>query len=133
MKKSYKGLILWLICFICGYGGLIFLPDNNINFLTNISMLYVSAMIAALSYYMYRYDKIYWINGVMFEDAVKMTRQQRDRFTWRHFEVFGKFLCLHIVFALITHFFNFPLWTIITVPTIGLIVTAISTIRIKPE
>ena len=133
MKKSYKGLIYWLIGFLAAMFSLSFLPIENTKLITNLCILMCTAGVTLLLYIVYRYDKIYWINGVMYEDAVKWSRQQRDRFTWRHFEVFGKFLCLHIVFALISHFFNFPLWIIITVPTIGLIITAISTIRIKPE
>lgn len=133
MKKSYKGLVIWLIVFIVSYGWLIILPVENFNLLTNISMLYTTGMIATLCYIIYRFDKIYWINGVMFEDAAKMTRRQRDRYTLRHFEAFGKFFCIHLIFAIIAHFFGFPLWIIITVPAIGLIAAAISTIMIKPE
>ena len=133
MKKSYKGLWIWTVCFLAGEALMPFLPVKNTALITNLSILYCTAAITVLIYITYRYDKIYWINGVIFEDAEKMTRQQRDEFTYAHFVKFRNCFAVHLLFAVAAHFFDFPIWAIITLPMILLIVTAISTIKIKTE
>ncbi|MBE6866563.1 MAG: hypothetical protein E7492_06395 [Ruminococcaceae bacterium] len=133
MNKSYKGLMLWVIIFIAGMCVPPLLPIDDTALITNLSLLYCTAAITVLIYIIYRYDKIYWINGVIFEDAEKMTRQQRNEFTYAHFVKFRNCFIIHLVFAVAAHFFDFPIWAIITLPMLLLIATAISTIKIKTE
>ncbi len=133
MNKSYKGFVLWIIIFVGGMCVFPFLPIEDTALITNLSLLYCSAGITGLIYIIYKYDRIYWLTGVFFDDALKLTRQQRDEYTYAHFVKFRNCFIIHLVFAVASQFFNFPMWAIITLPMILLIATAISTIKIKME
>lgn len=130
MKKSYKGFILWIVVFMSG-----FLPLTNIpatgDMLTRMSLIYCGIMIVLLSYIIYRTDKIYWYNGISFEDAEKATVEQRAAYARSHLKAFLLFMLIYSIFTVITGFMKITSLVDILFFSVGLIITAISTIKIK--
>lgn len=130
MKRSYKGLFLWVILYMTGAVLFIFLPFRGA-VITRLVMNYTSVMIALLAYIIYKSDRVYWYNGIIFEDAEKAGRERRDEYTYKHFEKFSKFAIYFAIFSVIFHLFGLSIWLDTAVLTIGLIITAISTIKIE--
>ncbi len=130
MKKSYKGLILWIILFIIGFTPFMMLDISGV-LITRITTNYTCIMIAALAYSIYKFDRVYWYNGVLFEDAEKAGRERRDAYAYKHFEIFAKFAIYFAIFSVISHLYGISIWIDIAVLTVGLIITAISTIKIE--
>ncbi|MBQ8603914.1 MAG: hypothetical protein IJ410_03600 [Oscillospiraceae bacterium] len=130
MKKSYKGFILWIVLFMAGFFP-IMLIKTNAGLLTRITMNYTSMMLAFLAYIIYKYDRIYWYNGVDFEEAAEAGRERRDAYTVAHLKKFIKFAGFYALFSFIMHLAGKGIWIDSIVFTLGLICTAVSTIRIK--
>ena len=130
MKKSYKGLVLWMIVFLAGFAPFMLLKISG-SLLTRLTLNYTCIMIAVLSYIIYRYDKIYWYNGVYFKQAEDAGRQRRDAYALAHFEKFKKMVIFFVVYSIIAHLLKIFIFIDVFVMVIATITTAISTMKIK--
>ena len=133
MKKSYKGFFLWLALFLFGFYPLLLISGDNGNTATKLTLLYTTLMVAGLMIIIERTDKVYWINGVTFEEAEKAGYEKRMEFAAAHTRKFNAFAVIHTVFTVISFIFNLSIWLDIIVMLVGLIVTAFSTINIRLE
>ena len=132
MKKSYKGLVVWLVLYLLGFVPIImFVPDGKIA--VKLVMWYTSVMITLLMLLIRNTDSVYWINGVYYEDAEKATYEQRMEFAQKHLDKFQKHTVLYTAFTLASYFIGVHFVIDILVFCISLIVTAVSTINIKLE
>ena len=130
MKKSYKGIFVWVLLYITGYIPIILFIDTA-SAATRLSLIYCSFMITLLSYAIYKYDKIYWYNGVMFEEAENATPEARNRYTYAHFKIFMRFTCFYIIFTAAAVYLGISIWIDIAIFSAGIIASAISTMKIK--
>lgn len=131
MKKSYKGLFLWLIIYLLGFVPMFGIDDGAV--VTRLTLWYTSVMITVLMLIIRNTDSVYWINGVYFEDAEKAGYEKRMEFAQRHLDKFKKHTFLYTVFTLVSYFVGMHFAIDIIVFCVSLIVTAISTINIKLE
>lgn len=130
MKKSYTGLILWFVFFIAGYFPIVILCRNT-DISMKLSLVYCTFAITLLSYIIYKFDKVYWYNGVNFEDAEKASFDDRQLYALKHFKVFLKFSLGYSIFAVISYILKFGFITDIAVFSIGIVTAAIYTIKFK--
>lgn len=130
MNKSYKGLFLWIILFMAGFIPFMML-DINGALITRFTMNYTCIMIAALAYSIYKFDRVYWYNGVLFEDAEKAGRERRDAYALAHFEKFKKLVILFAVYSTIAHILKITIFIDVLVLVFATIATAISTMKIE--
>lgn len=129
MKKSYKGLVLWLIAYLLGFVPMFAIDDGAI--VTRLTLWYTSAMITGLMLIIRNTDSVYWINSVDFKTAEKVGYEKRMEFAQAHLDKFKKHTVLYTVFTLASYFLGLHFAIDITVFCISLIVTAFSTINIR--
>lgn len=129
-EKSYLGLILWMIVFLAGTVLCMFLPEKMM--LRGVMQL-CSVGVAVLIYMIYVNEKIYWINGVTFEEALKATSEQRKAFAMRHLKLFGGFAGGFLLFSVVSYALSWSEWWDFGVGTVGLIAVAIASVPIKLE
>ncbi len=129
-KKSYKGLIIWLICFIAAYVGVMLLAhDSRRATLATMDVLTIS--VAVLSGMIFLNEKIYWYTGVTFEAAEKLSSAERKAYAWKYFVRFLAVAVGYIIFSVPAFVFRLPEWLTITVGCAAVIIAALSTINIK--
>ena len=130
-EKSYKGLILWLIGFLAAEILPAFLPISDGALLTRIAMNVMTLGLTVLCWMMFRNEKVYWINGVTFEQAKRATSDQRQEFAMAHLRKFGKFALVYLAFSVLAQCIRLHIVFDILIACIGLVTVAISTIKIK--
>ena len=89
LKKSYRGFVLWMLGFLAGLAGMMFLPVEDGSLLTRAVIVYTAAAVALLAWIIWRTERIYWYNGTEYEDAVAAGSERRKRFAWQHFRIFA--------------------------------------------
>ncbi len=129
-KKSYVGFIVWLIiisilCMIpC------FLPieddDLKLRLVYNIGSL----GIAALTWIIYKTGFIYWYNGISYFEALRVGAARRQAYARKHFSRFRFFAMAFLIFSIIAQLLHGSYWIDTVVFTVGILLTAVSTIRI---
>lgn len=127
-EKSYLGLILWLIGFLAVMTLCLFLPEAWM--LRGIMQL-CSLGILVLIYMIWVNEKIYWINGVTFEEALQATSAQRKAFAGAHLKLFGWFAAAFLVFSAVSVALGWSEWWDFAVGTVGMIAVAVATVPIK--
>ena len=132
-EKSYKGLVLWLLGYTAALVLCMFAPFEDEGLLVRLSLNVTWCAIAVLCWMMVRNERIYWINGVTFEQAKRATSDQRREFAEKHFRKFGKCALICLAFSAVGQLIGLHFVFDILVETIYLIVVAISTIKIKLE
>ena len=131
LKKSYKGLGLWMLGFVAVVLSVALIPELDYKIATRLVLNSTSISVSVLAYIIYKTEYIYWYNGVSYEQANKTESRIRKSYAYAHVVVFAKFSLFMAVFSVIMHLMNKSIAWDIIVCTIGLIVAAISTIKIK--
>ena len=130
MKKSYKGLILWMIIYLLGFVPIIkFVPDGFIA--VKLIMWYTSVMITALMLIIRNTDSVYWINSVDFKTAEKVGYEKRMEFAQAHVDKFSKHSVFFTIYVAIGYFLGTGPLVDTIVFTISLVAVAFSTINIR--
>ena len=131
LRKSYTGFVLWMILFIAGMFAVIFFPTEDEALLVRLLMNWMTLGVAGMALLIRLKQAVYWYNGTSFEDAVKAGEERRKRFAQRHFERFACLAGIYLIYSLLAQLYGLPFWIDIVLATVGLIVAAISTLRIK--
>ena len=130
MKKSYKGLVVWLVLYLLGFVPIImFVPDGKIA--VKLVMWYTSVMITLLMLLIRNTDSVYWINGVDFKTAEKAGYEKRMEFAQAHLDKFSKHTVFFTIYAVIGYFLGFGALLDTVVFTVSLVAVAFSTINIR--
>ncbi|MBE5786511.1 MAG: hypothetical protein E7324_03110 [Clostridiales bacterium] len=130
LKKSYKGLVFWVL----GYTTAIFCPlffTHDTALVIRLTMNITTAGMALLCGIILKTEAVYWFNGTEYEEAVKAGTERRKAFARKHFDVFFWFATLYFLFSVLMHLLQASFWIDFSVGCIGLIAAAISTIRFK--
>lgn len=130
-KKSYKGLVWWLVLMFALTVAAAFLPIRDGDLMTRISLNVMGFLLVALMFIIYKAEAVYWINGVTFEEAEEAGSERRKRFALRHLERFGWFALLYLLFSVGAQLTGIGMGYDAALWAIGLIVTAVCTIPIK--
>lgn len=130
-RKSYLGLVLWLIAFCMAETSCFFLPINEIKmqlaFFDNI----MTVSLFLLTYIIYKTEYVYWYNGTEFTAAKEAGKERRKRFAAEHMKRFGYFTLTFFIYTIISYLLKFPYGIDISMVVIGTIAAAISTVKIK--
>lgn len=130
LKKSYRGFVLWMAGFFAVSVGAMFLTEDDtlaIRIIENICTISV----AALTCLIYRTEAVYWYTGTSYEDAVEAGQRRRKAFAWEHCKRFGWFAAVFLVLSALAQWKGISVWIDFTLFCIGLLATAVSTIRIQ--
>lgn len=131
LKKSYKGFMIWMICFLVCCFGSAFLGIDDAALLTRVIMNVMTLSMAVLTYMIYRNGYIYWYTGITYEEAAAVSPERRKEYAYKHWKLFGIFAVAYLVFTILMHLLQMGFWVDIVVCTIGLIVVAVRTIWYK--
>lgn len=130
-RKSYKGLVLWLLGFTAVMCAPMLLETEDGGLLTRLSLNLTSLGIVALMAIIWRTESAYWINGVTFEQARDAGSARRRAFAMAHLRAFGRFAAGFALFSVIMQARGVHFAADIVVFCVGIVATAIGTIRIR--
>lgn len=130
-KKSYLGIWFWIFGMCAAYFGCFFLPKMDIQITIAILDNVMTISIFALSLIIYLLETVYWYNGIEYEEALKAGTDRRKKCALEHMKRFGGFALIFLVYSVLSILIGIPYGVDIAVVTIGLIVTAITTIKIN--
>ncbi|MBP3541181.1 MAG: hypothetical protein J6K72_05140 [Clostridia bacterium] len=130
-KKSYLGLVIWLVLFMAIPFVMIVLPPLDGSTMMRLFLNYMAISLALLMLIIHQTEAIYWINGVEFDQAKEAGSEKRKAFAMRHLERFGWFALLFAAFSCLCHILGWSEWIDFAVCVVGIFGVAISTISIK--
>lgn len=130
-KRSYKGFVIWVILFLAVMIGSIFIPLTDIEMHLRIDTNICTIMITLLTFIIYKTQNIYWFNGIEYEEALKAGESRRKAYAFKHFKYFSVLSIIVLVFSIIMYITSQSPWIDFIIGMLGLIITAISTIKIK--
>lgn len=131
LKKSYTGFILWLIVYTATIFLPAFLPTYDGGLLVRLIMGWTAIALLLLMLMIYVSEKVFWINGVTYEQAVEAGSARRKAFALRHLVHFAAFSAPYLVFTVVAQIIGWPFWIDIVVFTAGIIAAAVSTVKIR--
>lgn len=130
-KKSYRGFVLWLLGFMAAAFSPLLLPTDDAGLLIRLVQNLTSIGLVILAWIILRTESVYWINGTTFEQARDAGSERRRAYASAHLRVFARFAAGYFLFSAFMQWRHFSYTIDIIVFTVGIIVTAVSTIRIK--
>ena len=130
-KKSYLGLVIIILIYFISLVSLFFLKNLDSNTITHITGVLTVVFVFSITLVIYLTGYIYWYNGISYEDALNKTKEERKIYAKKIMLIFLVFLSLYLIYSLFAIIFKFPYYGTILVLTVGLIVSAISTIKVK--
>ena len=132
-EKSYKGLIFFIIGYTIAMFLPLFLPIEDPRLLTRIVLNICTIGIAILCWMMYRNEKIYWINGISFEQAKRATSSQRKEYALWYLRKFGNAALIFLIFSIPAQYFHLSIVLDTIVMTALLVAVAIKSLNVKLE
>ena len=130
-RKSYKGLVIWVLAFLAALLVVCFLPYQSPTVPARLMTHLCTFGIASLSWMIWRTEQVYWYNGVSFEEAEKAGSERRKAYALRHFRLFSGYAIIALLVSMAAYRLRLPWWVDFTVIMIGLIVAAFRTLAYK--
>lgn len=131
LRKSYKGLFLWIVFFFIIMFGTSFLPIKDGEILTRIVLNICMCSITLLTFIIYKTEYVYWYNGTTYEEAVQAGSERRKIFAWKHLKKFAIFAIVYLIASIALDLLEITILIDVILVAIGSIITAISTITTK--
>ena len=130
-KKSYFGFWVWLLLFCVLTFGVCLIPKIKIQIIIAFVDNIMTIGCFVLSFIIYKTEYIYWYNGTSFEEAKEAGSDRRKRFALAHMKRFGYFALGFFIYSVVSIFVGIPYGIDIAIVSVGIVLTAISTINIK--
>ena len=131
LKKSYKSFVVFMILFMASMFLPILLPFKDEALLVRIVLNICNLGIVILMVMIFLNERVYWFNGITYEEALLAGSLRRKIYAKRHLVVFFIAFIIYFFLSIIFQVLNISMWVDIILNTIVVIVAAISTIRIK--
>ncbi|MBQ9607888.1 MAG: hypothetical protein IJV15_00415 [Lachnospiraceae bacterium] len=131
MKKTYMGLIIWIIIYSVLMSAVAFLPIRDWMLLSRILMVFTAAAVVCLMAIIYVQETVYWMSGISFEQAVSVGSEHRKRFAFLHMRLFGIFAVFYALYSIVAHVLHIEWWVDIIVFTVALIAVCIYSNKYK--
>ena len=130
-RKTYAGFIVWLIGFVIAMLSICFLPVEDEAVLTRLLQNLCTLSIALLTWMIWRNERVYWYNGITFEEAEKAGSERRKEYAFRHFRLFGGYALVALAATMASHLACLPWWVDFTFICVGMIAAAFRTMKYK--
>ena len=131
LKKSYKGLVWWVIIFTAVLFLFCFVRIEDEGLIMRLICAEMNCGVAALAYMIYRNEAVYWYNGTEYEEAVAAGSERRKAFAKKHLDRFAVCAAATLLYSSAAQALGWPFWIDIVLATVALIAAAISTVKIK--
>ena len=134
-KKSYWGFLIILLLYLAAAFSPIFIPAiRERHGAGSAWMVFSTAVfVFALIFYIYKTGKIYIFTGVTYEEALKLTPEQRKNYGYLHLRKFLPATILLVAYAVLAYIAKLPDAVSVVVMLVVLVATALSTTKIKLE
>lgn len=130
-KKSYLGLVIWIVLYTAAMTGCAFLPKMDIQILLAVTDNITITGCFVLTFIIYKTEYIYWYNGTDYTKAKEAGSERRKKFALEHMKRFGKFALFFAVYSVISILLHIPYGLDITIAVVGIVFVACSTTNIK--
>lgn len=122
LKKSYRELILWMLGFTAVITGAAFLPIGEdvgllIRVLDNLTMVSVAILMLVI----WRTEKVFYFNGITFEEAVEAGPDRRRAYAWKHVRLFGVAAAVYLLYSVVAQLLHLNWWIDIILILAGLL------------
>lgn len=131
LKKSYKGLVWFMVGFAAALFALCFLPTEDEALMSRLICNLSTAGMALLAWIVYRTEYVYWYNGTEYEEAVAAGSERRKAFARKHLNSFAACALGYLLYSALAQALDWPWWIDLVLCFVGLIAAAVSTIKIK--
>ncbi|MCM1026544.1 MAG: hypothetical protein NC432_08900 [Roseburia sp.] len=121
-----------MIAFIAGMLGLSLLPIEDAHLTARICHVACAAGVEALTLVIYKTEKIFWYNGVSYQEAVEAGSDRRRAYALKYVKRFGILTVGILVFSFIAQLLRLNIAFDTAAMVIGLVVCALSTVKLKP-
>lgn len=131
LKRSYRGFVLWMAGYFVLMVSVSFLPIKDNGLLMRIFDFLTAASIEVLMLIVYKTEKVFWINGIGYEDAVEAGAERRKALALRYVKRFGTLTVGIFLFSIGAQLLRLPYWADLCVVTAAFVGCAFSTIRFR--
>ena len=130
-KKSYRGFGILMVVFVVALFALPFILNADAKVISIIIFNIMNLWMALVTFVIYKTEKIYWITGISYEEALNTPSEDRILYAKRHLQRFGIYAGVFVIYSVVSVICNIPIVVDIVLETIGIVGVAISTINIK--
>ena len=130
LKKSYKSLFLIVLIFIVGGVGIVLLPVNE-SMMVRIIFNYMDLFCVILLNVVYKTERVYWITGITYEEALEAGSERRKRYAKCHLRDFGFFSIGYLILSVLLHLFHITFYVDIGIYLVGICAICVGPIRYK--
>lgn len=131
LKKSYKGLILWMIGYTAVLIGAAFLPIRDVGLLVRVIDSLTMVSVVVLMLIIWRTEKVFWFTGMSFEQAVEAGPARRKAYAWKHVKLFGIFAAAYLLFSVVAQMLHFPIAVDLAVLMAGMFAVCVFSMKFK--
>ena len=110
---------------------LAFLPTEDVGLIVRLLNNIMTIGIVILMFMIYKTEKVFWINGVSYEDAVEAGSERRRAYAMRYLKRFGIFAAGIFLYSFIAQMLQIPYGIDIAIGFVGIVACAFSTMRFK--
>ena len=130
-KKSYTGFVIWLIGFCVFTVGACFLPNLSTQLTLAVVDNACTIGIFILTFLIYQTEYVYWYNGTSYEEAKAAGSERRKAFALAHMKRFAYFALAFLVYTVMSLMLGIPYGFDIGIACVGILIVALSTLKIK--
>lgn len=131
LKKSYKGLILWMIGYPAVLIGAAFLPTKDVGLLVRVIDGLTMVSVVVLMLIIWKTEKVFWFTGMSFEEAVEAGSARRKAYAWKHVKLFGIFAAAFLLFSVVAQVLHFSIAVDLAVLMVGMIAVGVFSMKFK--
>ncbi|WP_343208612.1 hypothetical protein [Anaerolentibacter hominis] len=135
-KKSYLGFVLWIIGFMAASGGgarlyYVWFPEDSGTGAMLFTLTVAYFAVVFLMWLIFITQKIYWLNGVEYEDAKEAGESRRKACARAHLILFLKNFLAWLVYCAAAVLFSLPVALNCVVFLAVVIIPAVWSMKIK--
>lgn len=132
MKKDYAGFWMFMLFYVTAMiCSALWLPIKDNHLMTRVMLCQTTLQIEILMLIMYFADRIYWVNGISFEEAEAAGPERRKAYAGKLVKRFGILALVCMVSSTLLHIMHASIGNDIIIVLVGSIGCAISIIPIK--
>lgn len=134
-KKSYTGFLIILLLYLIAAFLPIFIPviHDRPGAVTAWMCFATAVFVFALIFYIYKSEKLYLFSGVTYEQAAKLSSEQRRNYAYLTLKKFLPATVILIAYSVLAFIAKLPDALSIVILCLVLVAAAFSTMKIKIE
>ena len=134
-KKSYTGFLIILLLYLIAAFLPVFIPaiHDRPGAVTAWMCFATAVFVFVMIFYIYKSEKLYLFSGVTYEQAAKLSPEQRRNYAYLHVKKFLPATVILIAYSVLAYIAKLPDALSIVILCIVLVAAAFSTMKIKMD